>query len=90
MSAHRSLEAIARDIRIDWIVAQAGRTKATAAMPYLSAMGRLDKLTDSYGADNAASIVRYFLANASQWRGETARTIKKELNDMLKVHDKAK
>jgi hypothetical protein len=27
--------------------------------------------------------VRYFLANASSWRGETARRIKAELNAML-------
>jgi len=34
--------------------------------------------------DSGDSIVRYFLSNASTWRGETARRVKKELNAMLK------
>jgi len=29
-------------------------------------------------------IVRYFLSNATTWRGETARRIKAELKQMLK------
>ena len=54
------------------------------AKPYLSAMLSLDKITDKYMFDDADSIVRYFLANATTWRGEVARRIKKELNSMLK------
>lgn len=55
-----------------------------AAKPYLRAMEELDLVTGSYGADSAASIVRYFLANAASWRGEDARRIKAELKEMIK------
>lgn len=54
-----------------------------AAKPYLLAMEELDLITDAFGADSAASIVRYFLANASSYRGEAARRIKAELNAMV-------
>lgn len=54
-----------------------------AAKPYLLAMEELDLITGSYGADSAASIVRYFLANANGWRGEDAKRIKAELREMV-------
>lgn len=54
------------------------------AVPYLSAMRSLGRPTDSYGCDDAKSIVLYFLSNASTWRGEDARRIKKELKDLIK------
>ena len=38
---------------------------------------------DMYGFNTAESIVRYFLSNASTWRGETAKRIKKELKAMV-------
>ncbi len=75
----RSLNIIAKDIRKDW-------TKPNyAAVPYLDAMLHLDTIHDSYYYDNASDIVRYFLSNATSWRGETARAIKAELKAMLKV-----
>jgi len=75
----RSLNIIAKDIRKDW-------TKPNyAAVPYLDAMLHLDTIHDSYYYDNASDIVRYFLSNATSWRGETARAIKAELKSMLKV-----
>jgi hypothetical protein len=55
-----------------------------AAKPYLTAMEQLDLITDAYGADSAASIVRYFLSNATGWRGEDAKRIKAELKEMIK------
>ena len=55
-----------------------------AAIPYLNAMTQLGYLSDNYGADSGRSIVRYFLSNASTWRGQEARRIKLELNNMLK------
>jgi hypothetical protein len=39
---------------------------------------------DDYYLDSGESIIIYFLANASTWRGETAKRVKKELNAMLK------
>ena len=47
-------------------------------------MQSLKSINDKYGMDNGTSIVAYFLANASQWRGDVAKKIKAELNSMLK------
>ena len=74
----RALYDIANDIRKDWISPYFG------AVPYLDAMGSLEKISDTYILDSARSVVLYFLANASTWRGETARTIKAELKAILK------
>ena len=75
----RKIYEIANEIANDW------RGKVYfGARPYLSAMSCLTDITDNYGCDSADSIIRYFLANASSWRGETARRVKKELNDMIK------
>ncbi len=74
----RPLYEIAAEIRSDWKKVYFG------AVPYLEAMACLDEMTDMYGADSARSIVAYFLGNANTWKGEVARRVKKELNDMLK------
>jgi hypothetical protein len=74
----RTIAAIAREIRADWTNVNYG------AVPYLDAMDSLRTVNDRYGADSAPYIVRYFLANATTWRGEKARAIKKELNAMIK------
>lgn len=74
----RPLYDIAADIRKDW------RNPYFGAVPYLEAMGDLDSISDDYGSDSGESIVRYFLTNASRWSGPTAKTIKSELNAMLK------
>ena len=47
-------------------------------------MQTLDSINDMYMFDSAKSVVIYFLSNATTWRGEIARNIKKELNKMLK------
>lgn len=74
----RSLRVIAAEIEESW-----GAKVNYAARPYLDAMASLDTINDRYYMDNAASIVRYFLANATTWRGDTARTVKAELKAML-------
>lgn len=74
----RSLNTIANDIRKDWAKPYFG------AVPYLDAMETLNTIRDSYYYDDASDIVRYFLANATTWKGETARAIKAELKAMLK------
>ena len=66
---HRTISAIARDIRREW-----GGKVNYAAEPYLNAMLRGD-----YGWDGAKSVVLYFLSNASTFRGETAKALKAEL-----------
>jgi len=47
-------------------------------------MQTLTYITDNFYLDSADMIVRYFLSNASTWRGEKAREIKKELKEMIK------
>jgi len=74
----RPLHEIAADIRRDW------RPVNYAARPYLAALAFLDTPDDSLGADSARSIVAYFLANASTWRGETARAVKAELRAAIR------
>lgn len=54
------------------------------AKPYINAMASLDSINDRYGCDSGRSIVLYFLANASTWRGDNARRIKSELKEHLK------
>lgn len=73
----RPIHEIAREIAREW------RKVNYAAVPYLRAMAELDGIGDAYGADNGRSVVRYFLANASSFRGEAARRIKAELRSML-------
>lgn len=74
----RSIYVIANEIRRDWKKVYFG------AVPYLDAMDSLDKITDRYGEDSAKSIVLYFLSNAAQWRGETAKRVKAELKVLVK------
>jgi hypothetical protein len=79
MSDTRSISTIAREVESDW------QEKVNfAARPYLDAMHTLTSVNDSFGADSADSVIAYFLVNASTWRGDTARRVKKELNKMIK------
>jgi hypothetical protein len=83
-NAVRPLFTIANEIRKDWRATAKDGKIYFGAVPYLDAMSSLDKITDAYGLDSGKMIVAYFLGNASQWKGEKAREIKKELNAMLK------
>ena len=74
----RSLQAIANEIWADWKKVNYG------AAPYLDAMATMQSIQDVYGCDSGKSVVLYFLANATTWRGETARRVKKELNALAK------
>lgn len=74
----RTLREIAAEVRRDWKCVYFG------AVPYLDAMTQLNKISDTYGADDARGIVLYFLSNASTWRGKTAKRIKAELKRMVK------
>jgi len=78
MSELRGLSVIAADIRQHWSKVYFG------AVPYLAAMSTLNRINESYGCDDAKSIVLYFLSNATTWRGDDARRIKTELKAMLK------
>ena len=77
-TTNRPIHEIASDIKTVWKKVNYG------AMPYLSAMMWLDKPTDNYGGDSATLIISYFLSNASSWRGDIAKAIKKELKQLIK------
>ena len=75
---HRPLNIIAHEIRRKWL------PKVNyAAEPYLAAMLSMTCVKAHYYMDDGASIVRYFLANASTFRGADARRLKAELKAML-------
>lgn len=73
----RPINEIAREIDNKW------KNIYFGARPYLNAMYSLKSIDDSYGYDSAESIIRYFLSNASSFRGEDAKRIKNELKAML-------
>lgn len=74
----RKLSEIAEEIKVNW-------TKISPhAKPYLDAMRTLNSIDDKYYADDAQSIVLYFLSNAGTWRGEVAKRVKLELKSMSK------
>lgn len=75
------IHALAALARQDWGSRPSG--VYFAAKPYLAAMEQLTELSDSYGADSGAMIVRYFLANARSWSSPMARVIKAELRRRL-------
>jgi hypothetical protein len=78
---HRPIYKIAKEIQQIW--SKQGRGVNYAAKPYLDAMRSLNSIDQDYGADDARSIVRYFLSNASSFKGEDARRLKAELKAML-------
>ena len=73
-----SISEIARLISKDW------KNVYFGAKPYLKAMFDLESIRDNYGMDSGTSVVLYFLANASGWRGPVAKAIKAELNKRAK------
>ena len=77
--ASRELCVIAQEIKKDW-----GTKVNYGAVPYLNAMTQLYSIDDMYYDDTADSVVRYFLSNARSWRGEVAKRVKKELNEIIK------
>lgn len=76
----RPLYEIAKEIRKDW-----GSKVYFGAVPYLNALSTLDKPTDSYINESAKTMVIYFLANATTWRGETAKRVKAELKKIANI-----
>lgn len=74
----RAIRDIASDIKKDWAKVH------FAAKPYLDAMMGLEKVTDSFGHDDAKSIILYFLSNARSYKGEKAKELKAELKALLK------
>lgn len=76
-TATRPLSVIAADIRKHWAKVN------YAAKPYLDAMATLDTINDRYYADDARTIVLYFLSNARSFTGPDAKRIKADLKAIL-------
>lgn len=74
----RSISTIAREISVEW------KNVSPYAKPYLNAMLTLHSTQDKYGLDDAHSIISYFLANASSFRGGKAKELKAELKALAK------
>ena len=75
----QTISTIAREISREW------KNVNYAAKPYLQAMYSLDSVNDSYYQDSAKSVVSYFLANASGYRGEAAKAINPEHRLMYRI-----
>ena len=73
----QTISTIAREISRDW------KNVNYAAKPYLQAMRSLDSASDSFGYDSAKSVVAYFLANASGYRGDAAKAHKAALKAIV-------
>jgi len=56
-----------------------------SAMAYLDPMHIVTTIKDPYYQDNGEYLVRYFLSNATTWRGPVARAVKAKLNQLLKA-----
>lgn len=78
MNIPDNINEIAMLINRDW------KNKYFGAVPYLNAMSMLQSINDHYGCDSAKSIILYFLTNAKNWRGETARAVKMKLKSLCK------
>lgn len=75
----QTISKIARDISRDW------KNVNYAAKPYLQAMYSLDTVNDKFYQDDARSVVSYFLANASGYRGATAKAHKAALKSIVGI-----
>ena len=80
MEQKRTFAAIAAEIKATW------KKPYFGAVPYIDALSavRSSDKDARYMYETAESMVRYFLANATYWRGEDAKRIKAELKSMIK------
>jgi hypothetical protein len=74
---HRPLSEIANDVRSDW------KPLDRDAEPYLTAMERLDPVTDRFRSESAIEILAKFRLAARGWEGPTAEKIKEEIDQIL-------
>jgi hypothetical protein len=58
---------------------ETGQKVNFALKPWLDALGSISEITDSYGAESGRTVIAYFLSNASQYKGATAKAVKAEL-----------
>jgi hypothetical protein len=69
---------------IAYAIAKDWKNISPYAKDYLDAMKEIRDIEGAYYADSAKSVVLYFLANASTYRGDNARAYKALLKGMVK------
>ena len=69
---------------IAYAIAKDWKNISPYAADYLNAMKEINDIEGNYIHDSAKSVVMYFLANASSYRGESARAYKDLLKKMVK------
>ena len=79
MEQKRTFAAIAAEIKATW------KKPYFGAVPYIAALSAIQSGDKNapYMFETAESVVRYFLANATYWRGADAKRIKAELKSMI-------
>ena len=79
MEQKRTFAAIAAEIKATW------KKPYFGAVPYIAALSEIHASDKNapYMFETAESVVRYFLANATYWRGAEAKRIKAELKSMI-------
>lgn len=70
---------------IAYLIKQDWKKVYFGAVPYLDAMTQMSKVSDNFGLDDGRSVINYFLANSSGYRGSLAKAIKAELKKRLKA-----
>lgn len=58
------------------------------SFPYLKEMLKMKHVTDPVGLEDGVMVVLYFLNNAHHWRGDDARRLKAELNQLIEESKK--
>ena len=69
---------------IAYAIAKDWKNISPYAADYLNDMKEINDIEGNYIHDSAKSVVLYFLANASSYRGESARAYKDLLKKMVK------
>jgi len=83
----KPLNQLAAAILTDWKDNPSSAFYRISAKPYVEAMLTMHNCEDYYGMEYGDMIVARALNALHQWRGETARKVKAELNEHLKVYN---
>lgn len=81
----RPLYQIANEIVSDYM--DRGKSLPDAARAYVEPMQFLTSMDDTFGYDDAETVVIYALSNLTGWRGDTARRVKREMQTALHEHN---
>ena len=81
----RPLYQIADEIVSDYM--DRGKSLPDSARAYVEPLQCLSSMTDTFGYDDAETVVIYALSNLNGWRGTTATRVKRELKVALHEHN---